>query len=157
MSESNTLFPIIFFFSALSSALVISRMFWLISLFLLFVCYYVLCLPGGSYRIIEGSVFETYDLVNLFPSATDPSTLVPGKVRSAHSNQSSERLKFVMRRSLSDAQSVHGARACCSLYIEWRVCCLSFSCVCVCCFPFSYLALHSQFPYLSRCVIPRSR
>lgn len=36
---------------------------------------------GQSYRIIEGSVFETSDLVNLFPSPEDPSLLTPGKVR----------------------------------------------------------------------------
>jgi len=36
-------------------------------------------LDGASYRIIEGSVFETYDLVNLFPSEKVPGTLTPGK------------------------------------------------------------------------------
>lgn len=34
---------------------------------------------GHSYRIIEGSVFETSDLINLFPSADEPGQLVLGK------------------------------------------------------------------------------
>jgi len=36
-------------------------------------------LQGVSYRIIEGSNFETSDLINLFPSPDQPGQLTPGK------------------------------------------------------------------------------
>ena len=57
-------------------------------------------LDGASYRIIEGSVFETADLINLFPSPSEPSQLTPGKVSIAQQSSHNRAARSTIARAL---------------------------------------------------------